>query len=78
MPHPLQMFYGNLSQLSNKSNLVIRSRSAIWSKIGVIPDQWRVSLRADIICFERMVVEQWLEFDMKRDLKGFLLSVGTQ
>ena len=23
--------------------------------------------------FERMVVEQWLEFHMKRDLKGFNL-----
>ena len=27
---------------------------------------------------ERMVVEQWLEFDMKRDLKGFLYSFGNQ
>ena len=33
MPHPLQMFYGNLSQLSKKSNSVIRSRSVIWSKL---------------------------------------------
>ena len=44
MPHPLQMFYGNLSQLAKKSNSVIRSRSVIGSKIGVMPDQWRVSL----------------------------------
>ena len=27
MPHPLQMFYGNLTQLGKKSNSVIRSRS---------------------------------------------------
>ena len=27
MPHPLQMFYGNLAQLGKKSILVIRSRS---------------------------------------------------
>ena len=39
MPHPLQMFYGNLSQLGKKSNSVIRSRSVIGSKIGVMPDQ---------------------------------------
>ena len=44
MPHPLQMFYGNLSQLGKKSNSVIRSRSVKGSKIGVMPDQWRVSL----------------------------------
>ena len=44
MPHPLQMFYGNLSQLGEKSNSVIRSRSVIGSKTGVMPDQWRVSL----------------------------------
>ena len=44
MPQLLQMFYGNLSQLGKKSNSVIRSRSAIGSKIGVMPDQWRVSL----------------------------------
>ena len=39
------------------------------------------AVRADVICFERMVVEQveqWLEFDMKRDLKGFLCSFGSQ
>ena len=42
MPHTLQMFYGNLSQLGKKSNSVIRSRSVIGSKIGVMPDQWRV------------------------------------
>ena len=41
MPHPLQMFNGNLSQLGKKSNSVIRSRSVIGSKIGVMPDQWR-------------------------------------
>ena len=39
MPHPLQMFYGNFSQLGKKSNSVIRSRSVIGSKIGVMPDQ---------------------------------------
>ena len=44
MPHPLQMFYGNLSQLGKKSNSVIISRSVIGSKVGVMPDQWRVSL----------------------------------
>ena len=26
------------------------------------------SCEKDTICFDRMVVEQWLEFDMKRDL----------
>ena len=41
------MFYGNLSQLGKKSNSVIRSRSVIGSKIGVMPDQWRVSLSLD-------------------------------
>ena len=45
MPHPLQMFYGNLSQLGKKSNSVIRSRSVIGSTIGVMPDQWRVSMQ---------------------------------
>ena len=30
--------------ISKKSNSVIRSRSVIGSKIGVMPDQWRVSL----------------------------------
>ena len=38
------MFYGNLSQLGKKSNSVIRSRSVIGSKIGVMPDQWSASL----------------------------------
>ena len=36
------------------------------------------AVRADVICFERMVVEKWLEFDMKRDLKGFLCSFSNQ
>ena len=36
------------------------------------------NVTADVICFEIMVVEQWLEFDMKRDLKGFLCSFGNQ
>ena len=49
MPHPLQMFYGNLSQLGKKSNSVIRSRSVIGSKIGVMPGQWRMSLKMVII-----------------------------
>ena len=44
MPHSLQMFYGNPSQLGKKSNSVIRSRSLIGSTIGVMPDQCRVSL----------------------------------
>ena len=26
------------------------------------------AVRADVICLDRMVVEQWLEFDMKHDL----------
>ena len=38
------MFYGNLAQLGNKSNSIIRSRSLTVSKIGVMSDQWRVSL----------------------------------
>ena len=29
MPHPLNMFYGNLAQLGKKSNSVIRSRSVM-------------------------------------------------
>ena len=33
MPHPLQMFYGNLSQLGKRSNSVIMSRSVIGSKL---------------------------------------------
>ena len=38
------MFYGNLSQLGKKSISVIRFRSVIGSKNGVMPDQSRVSL----------------------------------
>ena len=49
MPHPLQMFYRNLAHLGEKSNSVIRSRSVIGSKIGVMSDQWRVSLYMIII-----------------------------
>ena len=33
MPHPLQMFYGNLIQLGKKSNLVTRSRSVKGQKL---------------------------------------------
>ena len=44
MPHPLQMFYGNLSQLGIKPISVIRSRSGTGSKIGAISYQWRLSL----------------------------------
>ena len=36
--------YMETSQLGKNSNSVIRSRSLIGSKIGVMPDQWRVSL----------------------------------
>ena len=36
MPHPLQMFYENLTQLGKKSNSVIRSRSVTGSKMGVM------------------------------------------
>ena len=32
------------------------------------------AVKAEVICFERMVVEQWLEFDMKRDLNGFMCT----
>ena len=46
---PVAMFYGNLSQLGQKSNSVKRSRSEIASKIGVMSDQWRVSLLMVII-----------------------------
>ena len=42
--HSLQMFCGNLSQLGKKSNSVIRSRSVIGPKIGVMPYKWRLSL----------------------------------
>ena len=34
MPHLLQMFYGNLSQLDKKSNSVLRSRSETSSQGG--------------------------------------------
>ena len=34
------------------------------------------AVRADVICFDRMVVDQWLKFDMMRDLKWFLCSFG--
>ena len=44
MPHLLQMFYGNLAQLGWKSNSVKRSRSVKWSNIGVMFDQWKMSL----------------------------------
>ena len=44
MPHPLQMFYGNLSQLGKKSNSAIMSRSVIGSNIGVMPDQEGVTV----------------------------------
>ena len=36
------------------------------------------AVKANVICFERMVIEQWLKLDMKRDLKGFLCSFGAQ
>ena len=34
-PHPLQILYGNLAQLGEKSNSVIRSSSVTRSKIDV-------------------------------------------
>ena len=37
------------SQLGKKLNSVIRSRSVIGSKIGIMPNQWRVSLKMVII-----------------------------
>ena len=49
IPHPLQIFYGNLAQLGKKSNSVIRSRTVTGSKIGVMPGQWRMSLYVVII-----------------------------
>ena len=69
MPHPLQVFYGNLSQLGKKSNSVIRSRSVTGSKTGVMPDQLTVSLymvitqnvvlhsgEGDLILFDKTLV----------------------
>ena len=41
---PVAMFYGNLQNVVVRSNLVIRSSSAIGSKICVMFDQLRVSL----------------------------------
>ena len=41
---PVAMFYGDLMLLGKMSNSVIRSRSVIGSKMGVMPDQWRVSM----------------------------------
>ena len=41
---PVANVLWNLSQLGKKSNSVIRSISVIGSKIGVMSDQWRVSL----------------------------------
>ena len=36
------------------------------------------SVRADAICLRRMVVEQWLDFDMKRDYKDFCVALSTK
>ena len=44
MPHPLQIFYGDLTQLGKKPNSIIRSISETGSNTGVMSDQWRVSL----------------------------------
>ena len=44
IPHPLQMFYGNLAQFGENSNSVLRSSSATGSNIGVMSDRWRVSV----------------------------------
>ena len=41
---PIANVLRNLAQLGKQSDSVIRSRSVIWSKIGVMSDQWRVSL----------------------------------
>ena len=41
---PIANVLRNHSQLGKRTNSVIRSRSVIGSKIGVMPDKWRVSL----------------------------------
>ena len=41
---PIANISGNLTQLGNKSNLVIRSSEVTGSQIGVMSDQCRVSL----------------------------------
>ena len=54
MPHPLHMFYGNLTQLGKKSNSVTRSRSVMvknWCKVLLMEGvtvcghhpEWRVT-----------------------------------
>ena len=49
MPHPLQMFYGNLSQLGKKSNSVIRSRSvSISSKYS---DEFNMYLKLFVLLY---------------------------
>ena len=35
------------------------------------------AVRADVICLERMIVEQFLEVDMNCDLCGFLRRFGN-
>ena len=41
---PVAMFYGNLQNLVIRSKSVIKYSSVISSQIGVMSDQWRVSL----------------------------------
>ena len=41
---PVAMFYGNLQNLVMRSKSVIKSSSVISSQIGVVSDQFRVSL----------------------------------
>ena len=44
MPHPVQMFDGNLSNRVKSQILVIRSTSVTMSQTGVKSDQWMVSM----------------------------------
>ena len=50
MPHPLQMFYGNLEQLGKKSNSGIRSGSVKGSKLDVMSDQWSMWSSSRLSC----------------------------
>ena len=68
MPHTLQMFYGNITQLGKKSNSVIRARSVkgqnlcnISSMEGAIvyghPQKCRVTFgRGDLVLFGKIAV----------------------
>ena len=70
------------SQLFNDHRRVFNGQKIIYITIAKSKSLYLITwsltaVRAGVICYERMVVQQWLELEKKRNLKDFCVVLAT-